>query len=49
MRDEKVIRYEKPELAKYAFLGIDGVLTGGNSPIPQGGDVDEVCESEFDE
>jgi len=47
MRDEKSIRYEKPELAKYAFYGIDGVLTGAPSP---GGDIDEGCEETgFDE
>jgi hypothetical protein len=48
MRDEKIIRYEKPEFGKYAFYGIDGVLTG-DSPITPGGDIEEECDSGFDE
>jgi len=49
MRDEKIIRYEKPVLGKYAFYGIEGVLTGA-SPIVPGGDIEEGCEdSGFDE
>ena len=47
MRDDAVIRYEKPELVKYGFSGINGVLTGA-SPSP-GGDIDEGCDSDFDE
>ena len=44
MRDEKIIRYEKPELAKYAFSGTKDVLIGA-SP----GDIAEGCDSDFDE
>jgi len=44
MRDEKMIRYEKPELVKYAFCGVKGVVTGQTqSDIPEG------CDSNFDE
>jgi len=43
MRDEKMIRYEKPELEKYAFYGINGVLTGAEPGQSQGGDIPEDC------
>ena len=45
MRDEKIISYEKPELVKYAFYGVTGVLIGEASA---GGDIDENCDTEFD-
>ena len=45
MRDEKIIRYEKPELSKYGLFGTKGVLTGV-SPQP---DIPEECDSDFDE
>jgi len=49
MRDEKIIRYEKPELSKYAFFGVKGVLTG-ESPITPGGDIEVTCDdSGFDD
>ena len=49
MRDEKVIRYEKPELTKYAFFGVNDVLTGASPTPTPGGDIGEGCDSDFDE
>ena len=46
MCDEKVIRYEKPELLKYGFFGA-ALTVEGTSPDP--GDIDEGCDSDFDE
>ena len=41
------IAYEKPELQKYSFLGVaDGAYDGG---LSEGGDIDEGCDSSFDE
>jgi len=48
MRDEKIIRYEKPELVKYAFYGAKGVVIGAGDS-PEQGDITEVCDSDFDE
>ena len=45
MRDEKMIRYEKPELAKYGLFGVKGVVFGESDQ----GDIEEICDSEFDE
>ncbi|MBP5532302.1 MAG: hypothetical protein J6Y54_09795 [Lentisphaeria bacterium] len=45
MRDEKVIRYEKPELLKYGFFG--AVLTGDDTDSQ--GDIPEDCDTDFDE
>ena len=46
MCDEKIIRYEKPELLKYGFFG--AVLTGDGQPS-NGGDIEEGCDTEFDD
>ena len=48
MCDEKVIRYEKPELLKYGFFGVASVVVG-ESPIVPGGDIGEGCDTEFDD
>jgi hypothetical protein len=45
MRDEKVIRYEKPELLKYGFFG--AVLIGAGTSDQ--GDIEEDCDTDFDE
>jgi len=45
MRDEKVIRYEKPMLEKYRFAVTVAVVAGDT---PQG-DISEICDSDFDE
>lgn len=41
MRDEKIIRYERPELTKYALFGVNGDPEPGES---QGGDIPEDCQ-----
>ena len=47
MKQEKIFRYEKPELSKYGFLGVaEGDYEGGTS---QGGDINVSCDSDFDE
>ena len=46
MKDEKIIRYEKPLMSAYRFLCPVAV---GATP-PQGGDIEEGCnDSDFDE
>ena len=48
MKEEKSIRYEKPALSMYDFLGVvkgdewEGGLSGG-------GDIPDICDSDFDE
>ncbi len=49
MKQSDRIAYEKPELSKYGFFGIvqgDDPATGG---LSTGGDLDEGCDSDFDE
>ena len=47
MKQEKIVRYEKPALSKYGFLGVaEGAYEGG---LSQGGDITEGCDSDFDE
>ena len=47
MKQEKIVRYEKPALSKYGFLGVaEGEYEGG---LSQGGDINVGCDSDFDE
>ena len=47
MKQSDRISYEKPELSKYGFFGVaDGAPDGG---LSQGGDIEEECDSGFDE
>ena len=44
---KQTISYEKPTLSKYGFLGVaDGAYEGG---LSAGGDINESCDSDFDE
>ena len=45
MKDEKIVRYEKPALETYRFAV---TVAAGESPEP-GGDIDEECDTEFDD
>ena len=48
MKDEKIIRYEKPLMSAYRFLC--PVAVGATPPPPQGGDIEEECsDTTFDE
>lgn len=47
MKDEKIIRYEKPLLSAYRFLC--SVAVGASPTPPPGGDIDEDCDSTFDD
>ena len=44
MKREEAIRYEKPQLDAYRFAANVAV---GATPDP--GDIEEVCDSDFDE
>ena len=47
MKQSERISYEKPTLSQYGFFGVaDGAPSGG---LSSGGDIDEGCDSSFDE
>lgn len=47
MKREESIRYEKPQLISYGFLGsVQGSPDPANS---SGGDISEGCDSDFDD
>jgi len=48
MKQSDRISYEKPTLLKYGFFGV----ANGDTPsggLSGGGDIDEGCDSDFDE
>ena len=47
MKEEKTVRYEKPELLSYGFFGVVKG-DGDEGETQQGGDIPEGCDSTFD-
>ena len=45
MKEEKIVRYEKPALENYRFAL---KVAAGDEPS-QGGNIPEGCDSDFDE